>query len=492
VRGFSQIVPTGISVFHLLVNNGGGNFTDQVAAGLTGMSGVPTVIDFNTDGTPDLVVQQGVGIPATFTLYSFLGNGEGSFTQVSSIPIPNNLQFVTGDFDHDGFPDLAGGGLLYLFGDGKGNFTPLQIVGPEATALGVGDINGDGLPDVVVSDRSYFVGVALGRKDRKFQTPLTLLSESSGYITLGDVNGDGLPEIVTGGVDDPFDGIFLPGTVFLNQGNGSFAFGANTDPSSFAVENLTGKSVVDLVGTPGSGLTIWPNNGTLSFSPSPITVPTISNAGPIHVADMNGDGYPDIVTVNEIFYGNGAYQFTPVLMQIGPNFVVGDFNGDGKPDILSGNSIFLNMGSGNFQTVTTNIPQGYSMAVGDFNGDGKDDLVLSDGSTVFQIWYSNGDGTFYQAALLGLGGQAQAGAFEVGDFNGDGRIDLAVSVYPTNEVAMFFNQPGGQFTLSYFVAGFGEFDMRAGDLNHNGKLDLVMETYPPENPPTTVQVVFHQ
>lgn len=132
------------------------------------------------------------------------------------------------------------------------------------------------------------------------------------------------------------------------------------------------------------------------------------------------------------------------------------------------------------------------MGVGDFNGDGKDDLVLNDGGDVFIIYYSKGDGTFYQGAQLSLGGQAQAGAFEVGDFNGDGRLDLAVAVYPTYEVAMFFNQPGGQFTLSYFVSGPGAFDMRVGDLNRNGKLDMVLETYPPENPPTTVEVVFHK
>jgi hypothetical protein len=152
----------------------------------------------------------------------------------------------------------------------------------------------------------------------------------------------------------------------------------------------------------------------------------------------------------------------------------------------------MNMGNRNFQAVPTNVPQGFAMAVGDFNGDGKDDLVLSDGSDVFVIYYSNGDGTFYQATQLSLGGGAQAGSFAVGDFNGDGRPDLAISLYPTNEMAMFFNQPGGQFTLSYFVVGTGAFSMQVGDLNHNGKLDVVIEPPPPENPPTTVNVVFHQ
>jgi hypothetical protein len=486
---------TGVNVLHLLMNKGGGKFTDQVAAGLNGITGPPTVIDFDLDGIPDLVVEQTILGSTTSTLYSFRGNGDGSFTQVASMNVLLPYAFVTADFDHDGFPDLAGANgsqIMYLFGDGHGNFTPLPIVGPEGIFVGLGDINGDGLPDIVVPDRSYFVAVAMGRTDRNFPSPITLHPQAWGEISLGDIDGDGLRDILVGGVADPLDNLFLPGTVYLNQGNSSFALGENTDPTSFALEDLTGKGVVDLVGNSGNSIFIWPNNGAGGFSSSPITIPTIANSGPIRVVDMDGDGHPDIVTVNQIFYGNGSYQFTSVPLAIGPNFVVGDFNGDGRLDILSGNSVLLNTGNRTFQSVATNVPQEFSMGVGDFNGDGKADLVLSDGSTIFQIWYSNGDGTFYQAALLSLGGQAQAGAFQVGDFNGDGRLDLAVAVYPTNEVAMFFNQPGGQFTLSYFVSGPGAFDMRVGDLNRNGKLDMVLETYPPEFPPTTAEVVFHK
>jgi len=484
---------TGTSVFHLLVNKGGGKFTDQVAAGLSGFSGVPTVIDFNLDGIPDLVIEQPAGYPATFTLYSFRGNGDGSFTQVASVPVPYSLQFVAGDFDHDGFPDLAGSGILFLFGDGQGDFTPLLIPGPQSNFVAVGDINGDGIPDVVAPDEWDFVAVALGRTNRNFPAPLILSSESWGDVKVGDVLGDGFPEIFTGGIDDPQENLYLPGTVFLNQGNSSFTFGANVSIDSFAIEDLTGKGVVDLIGVNGTSLYIWPNNGTLSFSPSPVTIQTTIATGLIGVADMDNDGHPDIVTAGEILFGDGNYQFTAVPVPgIGTgDFVVGHFAGNGRLDILSGNSVLMNLGNRNFQAVPTNVPQGFAMAVGDFNGDGKDDLVLNDGSDVFVIYYSNGDGTFYQGTQLALGGGVQASAYLVGDFNGDGRPDLVVSTY-SDEVAMFFNQPNGQFTLSYFAAGTSAYSMRAGDLNHDGKLGLAMETYPPENPPTTVNVVFHQ
>ena len=78
----------------------------------------------------------------------------------------------------------------------------------------------------------------------------------------------------------------------------------------------------------------------------------------------------------------------------------------------------LNTGSRTFHSVATNLPEGYSIAVGDFDGDGMDDLVLNDGGDVFLIYYSKGEGTFYQATELGIGDGAQAGAFEVGDLTG--------------------------------------------------------------------------
>ena len=158
-------------------------------------------------------------------LYSFAGTGTGSFTQVATVATPLwPILLVSGDFDHDGFPDLAGATgtepseLVYLFGNGKGNFTMQVVVGPEGYYVATGDFNGDGIPDLVVPDRFSFVSLALGRTNRKdFPSPLALSPAAVRHISTGDINGDGFPEIFVGG--DPILDDFIPGTVFLNHGN---------------------------------------------------------------------------------------------------------------------------------------------------------------------------------------------------------------------------------------------------------------------------------
>jgi hypothetical protein len=488
----------GSDVLHLLLSKGSGHFTDTLPPGLNGMAGPATVIDFNLDGIPDLILQVPQG---AIEMYSFSGNGDGSFTQVASMSI-GQLGFaeyflVAGDFDHDGFPDLAGvngetepSHILYLFGDGHGNFTPLEVVGPQGGIAATGDINGDGLPDVIVPDRFNFVSVAVGRTDRNFPVVVPLTPETATSVSVGDINGDGLPEIFVAG--DVMDSV--PGTVFLNQGNNSFQLAATTDPSTFMIADLTGKGVVDLIGGPGSTLEVWPNNGTLDFSSSPITFQTPSQ-GPITVADMDGDGHPDVVALGQIFYGNGSYQFTAIPMKdtFPSPYVVGDFNGDGRLDIASGSYTYLNMGNRTFQEVpnTLGISGGAEAVVGDFNGDGKDDVAIQlPGDTNISIWYSRGDGTFYEATILDAG--QEPGTLAVADFDGDGRPDLAAGLLLSQQVALFFNLGGGQFSRSFFASGADNNAMVAADMNRDGKPDLVIVNFLLDFRPPNVDVVFHK
>jgi len=478
---------------HILMNQRNDVFRDQVPSGLNGIVGVPNIMDFNLDGIPDLVleVQQSNG----GQLVSFAGNGDGSFTKIASINTPGLAQLVTGDFDHDGFPDLAGptgtepSEIMYFFGDGHGNFVQQAVVGPEGQYAAVGDFNGDGLSDVVVPDRFSLVSLALGRADRKFLSALALSPATVTSVSTGDINGDGLPEIFVGG--DLIDSI--PGTVFLNQGNSSFQLAANTDPSSGLLADLTRNGVVDLLGG-NANVEIWPNNGTLSFSPSPITLQP-SSEGPITVVDMDGDGCADIVALGQISYGNCAYQFTQVAMTntFSAPYVIGDFNGDGKPDIASGTFIYLNTGNRTFQEEPNTLPltNGALAVVSDFNGDGKDDIAINlPDDKLISIYYSKGDGTFYQATVIDPG--QQPGAIAVGDFNNDGLADLAVGLLLSQQTSMLLNAGNGQFTRSFFASGASAIAMITSDLNQDGKTDLVIGNFVLSFEPANVDVVFHQ
>jgi hypothetical protein len=498
------------ALIHTLVNQGNGQFLDTVAQGLNGVTGPFAVMDFNLDGKPDLVVQAaapGGGI----ALYSFTGVGDGTFSSAAtttlSAPVAyETFQLASGDFDHDGFPDLVGvdiesspGHIVYLFGDGQGNFTPLNVVGPQGWNLvAVADVNGDGMPDVIVPDRFNVVSVSLGRKDRNFPSLQTLLPNVSAPPSIGDVNGDGHPEIYVGG-DNFFD---VPATVLLNLGNGTFTFGASAPFESNAAADLTGKGVVDLIGGNAAELFIWPNTGGLFFG-SQITVPPPVQ-GNFTVADMDQDGHPDIVELGGVLYGDGAYQFTAVpTSQTFQTYAIGDFNGDGRPDIASDTFVFLNTGNRTFKTVSAgvgapNLGQGSIPIVADFNGDGLDDIgiVWPMQSPQLEIYYSRGDGTFYPGAILDIvdlpGGLPGYGSIATADYDGDGRPDIAVGLWNTEQVVIFFNQGNGQFKRAFFASGANSIGMASGELVQKGKSDLVISNYNLAFRPSNVTVMLHK
>jgi len=175
-------------------------------------------------------------------------------------------------------------------------------------------------------------------------------------------------------------------------------------------------------------------------------------------------------------------------------YVIGNFTGSGRLDIATGNSTLLNMGGRTFQEVVGNtlpLTYGTLALVGDFNGDGKDDVAINfAGEPTIEIFYSNGDGTFYEGTVLDPG--LMPGDFVVGDFNGDGRVDLAVGSALSYQVCMFFNSGNGQFTRSFFSSGAFLAPIIAFDLNRNSKLDLVIANYDFDFLPFNVNVVFHK
>jgi hypothetical protein len=140
---------------------------------------------------------------------------------------------------------------------------------------------------------------------------------------------------------------------------------------------------------------------------------------------------------------------------------------------------------------TLQIGTGVLAAVADFNGDGKDDVALVlPGDPTISIWYSRGDGTFYEGAEIDPG--YYPGAISVGDFDGDGRPDIAVGLILTHQMCIFFNQGQGQFTRSFYASGADATGMVAKDLNGDGKPDVVIDNFILDFRPANADVIFHK
>ncbi len=175
---------------------------------------------------------------------------------------------------------------------------------------------------------------------------------------------------------------------------------------------------------------------------------------------------------------------------------VADLNGDGRPDIIVANrdsdnaGVLLGNGDGTFQTM-----ESYSVGIGsgpvavdvdDLTGNGIDDIVTADRfSNQVSVLMGNGDGTFQPAQTYNVGMQPHG--IYVADVNGDGIPDLIVanqgylnneSQYPGSVGVLLGNgngtfQPMQSFPTGGF-GGFGAADVAAVDVNGDGRPDLVV------------------
>jgi FG-GAP-like repeat len=246
------------------------------------------------------------------------------------------------------------------------------------------------------------------------------------------------------------------------------------------------------------------NDGHARFSTAAAATPPWTINSPT-LADLNGDGLLDIVSVSTTGQGVGVYLnagglvFTPVAglpavpaAHSAINFAVADVDGDGDADVLIGTTQFvtphhvgsappilwLNNGAGSFTVApATSLPlislPPQQMLFRDLDNDGDPDGVFANSS---QFWNSisvavlmNSGGTFAQAPLPG--GPFGDGAIELGEFNGDGFPDL-VFVQNFSSVSVFLGSAGG--FLPPVVSPVLGFQIAALDVNGDGKDELLV------------------
>src|SRR3989475_1572348 len=227
-----------------------------------------------------------------------------------------------------------------------------------------------------------------------------------------------------------------------------------------------------------------------SFAPA---VSFAAGALPITVgiADVNGDGKPDLVTVNtgantvSVLLGNGAGSFGPrtdfATGAVPHGLAIADLDGDGNPDLIVANtgantvSVLLGTGTGTF-AAAMDFPTGvapFFVAVDDLNRDGIPDLVVVNvGADTVSVLLGLGDGTFGPKTDFATGAGARSVA--IGDLNGDGVPDLVVSNVSASTVSVLLGTGSGSFgPKTDFPTGAGARDVAIADLNGDGRLDVV-------------------
>lgn len=486
-----------------LPGHGDGTFGTPVRSAVGARPGTLAVGDFDSDGNLDLAAAS--AFPTSLVILH--GDGHAHFTPAASMPLADGALFVVAaDLDEDGAQDLLApsrsvsgvGSLSVRMGHGDGAFAPAveYAAGEHNRGFGIGDFDENGTLDAAFVENGA-VHLLAGRADGTFgaeggvpggsptSLPQSLRSSTFGH----DLDGDGHLDLLV-----PLQFSFgTSATSLLGHGDGTFVtiptLATGPDPSSLAIADLDGDGWRDIVVTDGSGyFAVLPGTGGGTFGP-PEDHASLYGVGGAVIADLDADARADLLLVQNAYSTD---------VSDCPSFSGGVLAMRGA----GGRAFGPTLPFGSFYA-NTHCPGWLSARVsaqeGDLDGDAIPDVVLVEtryassifygGSGDYGVWvlHGNGDGTFAppdSSDLLPNTPQAQPLIPALGDCNVDGKLDLVLLDCAADSVSVRLGTGGGTFQPPVtFHDGTGDLQLygnestpwlKLADLDGDGSDDIVL------------------
>ncbi len=526
-NGFPDLVGSNFGTFAILLADGIGGF----APSTTGSNGRGRVLvaDFDRDGRVDLLTAENcllgegdgtlspplplaggpysmliasgdfngdavldVAVSNITEVHLLLGDGTGGFTPGTMFPAPPSFTEVrngaAADLTGDGNLDLAlaidasGGGpssVQVLVGDGTGQLSPgASLPLPYSfSSIVAADFDGSGAIDVLTTGGHLFAGIGGGALG-----PPVNYGYSAWGLAPGDFNRDGITDAAAA-----MQGV----GILLGQVSGGLAAPIPRpyfyDVSGAGIADVTGDGVPDVVASVAAfalnnSISIFPGTGGAGIGPR-VDYALPSPASAITVAELKEDGVSDVAASTggqiALLLWDGANGFLPPTFldtATGASGVAaGLFDADAHQDLISvgsGLDLRLGDGTGGFEDpVVVSDVLAHALLALDFNGDGKTDIAAFGGA--IHLFLGHGDGTFDAEVLSQLPGFTDV--YAAADFDGDGFLDLAFG--GVGEIPVIFGDGGGGFSAPLLVpAGnlSGYINPAAGDVDGDGDADLLV------------------